>query len=155
MKLRNLVSTASIATTATTAAAIIISKAETNHLAAALNATSHILWGDQAAKHDHADLEHTVAGGALNASAMGAWAFVNELLPRARTPLGAIAKGAIVSALAYVTDYVIVPKRLTPGFEKRLSPTGMLTMYATLAGALGLGEWLAQRSSVRPIGQRA
>ena len=147
MNLRNVVTTASVATTATTTAALLISKAETNHLAAALNATSHILWGDRAAKHDHADLAHTLVGGALNASAMGAWAVVNELLPRARTPLGAVAKGAIVSGLAYVTDYVLVPKRLTPGFEKRLSPTGMLTMYATLAGALVLGEWLAQRSS--------
>jgi hypothetical protein len=144
---QNVATTASIATTATTAAALFISKAETNHVAAALNATSHILWGDKAAKHDNADLEHTFVGGALNASAMSAWAFVNEVLPRARTPLGAVAKGAIVSALAYVTDYLIVPKRLTPGFEKRLSPTGMLTMYGTLAGALAVGEWLARRSS--------
>jgi hypothetical protein len=76
---------------------------------------------------------------------MGAWAFINEVLPRAHTPLAAVAKGAFVSALAYVTDYFVVPKRLTPGFEKRLSPAGMLTMYGSLAGALALGEWLARR----------
>lgn len=145
VNLRNVATTASLATTATTAAALYVSKAETNHVAAALNATSHILWGDEAAKHDDADLEHTLVGGALNASAMGAWALVNELLPRAHTPLGAVTKGVAVSALAYVTDYLLVPKRFTPGFEKRLSPLGMLTMYGSLAGALALGEWVARR----------
>lgn len=147
VNLRNVATTASLATTATTAAALFVSKAETNRVAAVLNATSHILWGDDAAKRDDADLDHTLVGGALNASAMSAWAFVNELLPRAHTPLGAVTKGAVVSALAYVTDYVVVPKRLTPGFEKRLSAAGMLIMYGTLAGALALGEWIARRSS--------
>ncbi len=147
VNLRNVATTASIATTATTAAALFVSKYETNHLAAALNATSHILWGDEASRYDDADLEHTLVGGALNASAMGAWAFINEALPRAHTPLRAVAKGAFVSALAYVTDYFLVPKRFTPGFEKRLSPGGMLTMYGSLAGALALGEWVARRES--------
>jgi hypothetical protein len=147
VNLRNVATTASIATTATTAAALFVSKAETSYAAAALNATSHILWGDEAAKHDDPDLEHTLVGGALNASAMGAWAFIQELLPRAHTPLGAVTKGVFVSALAYVTDYFIVPKRLTPGFEKRLSPAGMLTMYGSLAGALALGEWIARREA--------
>jgi hypothetical protein len=147
VNLHNVATTASLATTATTAAALFVSKTETDHVAAALNATSHILWGDDAAQHDDADLEHTLLGGALNASAMGAWALVNELLPRAHTPLGAVSKGVFVSALAYVTDYVVVPKRLTPGFEKRLSSAGMLTIYGSLAGALALGEWIARRSA--------
>lgn len=144
---RNVATTASLATTATTAAALFVSKAETNYMAAALNATSHILWGDEAATHDDPDFQHTLVGGALNASAMGTWAFVQELLPRAQTPLGAVSKGVFVSTLAYVTDYFVVPKRLTPGFEKRLSRLGMLMMYGSLAGALALGEWLARRSS--------
>lgn len=139
--------TAGVATAVTTGAALLISQAQTKHAAAALNATSHIVWGDEAAKVDDLDWDHTVLGGLLNAGAMGAWAIVQEaLLPRARTVWGAAAKGVLVSGLAYVTDYYVVPKRLTPGFEKRLSSKGMLLMYAALAGALGVGELLANRS---------
>jgi len=126
---------------------LLISQAQTRHAAAALNATSHIVWGEEAARVDALDWDHTVLGGLLNAGAMGAWALVQEaLLPRARTAWGAAAKGVLVSGLAYATDYYVVPKRLTPGFEKRLTSGGMWLMYAALAGALGVGELLASKS---------
>jgi hypothetical protein len=41
-----------------------------------------------------------------------------------------------VSALAYLTDYHVVPKRLTPGFELRLPGGALAAAYAALA--LGL-----------------
>lgn len=141
----NVLVTAGIATAVTTAAALVVSKLETRHAAAALNATSHILWGDKAARQNALDWEHTGVGGLLNAGAMGAWAVVQELLPRSNTAWGAAAKGALVSGLAYATDYYLVPKRLTPGFEKRLSSRGMLIMYGLLAAGLGFGELLSRK----------
>jgi hypothetical protein len=48
---------------------------------------------------------------------------------------------------AHGESCIKVVQRLTPGFEKRLSPAGMLTMYGSLAGALALGEWLARREA--------
>lgn len=48
----------------------------------------------------------------------------------------ALLGGAAVAAVAYVTDYYFVPKRLTPGFEKRLSGPAMFAVYATLALSL-------------------
>lgn len=141
--------TAAAATIATTAAGMLLSALQTKKPAAGLNAVSHILWGDKAARVDRFDVQHTLAGGVLNAGAMASWAAVNELLPRASGTGSSIAKGALVSALAYVVDYYIVPKRLTPGYEKRFSPPAMLALYATLAAGLALGEHLAGERQVR------
>ena len=68
---------------------------------------------------------------------MVSWATVQHLLfPRPRARWGSLATGATVAALAYVTDYYVVPKRFTPGFEARLSRAGLATVYAALAAAL-------------------
>lgn len=145
--LRNVLVTATISTAVTSAFALLISKLQTGHTAAGLNATSHIAWGNSATRANEPDLKHTALGAALNAGAMASWAVVHELLPRSRSTWGAVAKGALISAGAYLTDYYVVPKRLTPGFEHRFSSLGMLAMYAALAGALGAGEALAARAS--------
>lgn len=140
---------AAVTTAATTAAALLVSRAQAGHAAAGLNATSHILWGDRAARVNRADLKHTASGALLNAGAMLAWSTVHQLLPRARAVPSALAKGAFVSALAYVTDYFVVPKRLTPGFEKRFDTGGLATIYGVLAGALALGSLLALRRTAQ------
>lgn len=117
---------------ATTAVASAISKAETGCAAAAINATSHIIWGECAFQKDDVDLKHTVVGALLNAGAMLSWSTVYQLLPNARSTWGKAAKAAAVTASAYVTDYYVVPKRLTPGFEARLSARGLALVYASL-----------------------
>jgi hypothetical protein len=43
---------------------------------------------------------------------------------------------AAVSAVAYVTDYHLVPRRLTPGWEHRVSGKSLAAVYGVLA--LGL-----------------
>lgn len=56
----------------------------------------------------------------------------------------ALREGAVAgSAVAYVVDFTITPKRFTPGYEHRLDGKGMLGVYAALAlgfaaGALAL-----------------
>jgi hypothetical protein len=55
---------------------------------------------------------------------------------RVRTRSRALAGGALTSAVAYVTDYHVVPRRLTPGFEMRLSRAALAAVYVALA--LGL-----------------
>jgi hypothetical protein len=44
--------------------------------------------------------------------------------------------------VAYVVDYHVVPKRLTPGIESRLSCRSLLLVYVVLALSLGLGGLL-------------
>jgi hypothetical protein len=136
---------AGTATFATTVAAVLLSIKDTEHPAAALNATSHILWGDEAASHDELDLRHTLLGGVLNAGAVGLWAALQSLLPKPRSAWGIARNAALISALAYATDYFVVPKRLTPGFEKRLTQGSLLTMYAVLAASLATASVLDPR----------
>jgi hypothetical protein len=76
---------------------------------------------------------------------MWAWAAVYPMLPPTHRLMGKLLKGAVVSGLAYITDYYIVPKRLTPGFEKRLTPRSMVKMYTVLAISLAVGDRLPAR----------
>lgn len=125
------------ATAATTVVIAALGKLQCGSAAAPLNATSHIVWGEEAKGRDGTDVRHTLVGALLNAAAMVSWASVQHLfLPRPRTRLGSVAAGAIVAGLAYVTDYYLVPKRFTPGFEARLSRAGLATVYVALAAAL-------------------
>ena len=140
--------TGAVATAATTATAAICGRIENRSALAPINAVSHIVWGDRAARHSESSVKYTVPGLLLNAAAVTSWAAVQELLfgRRKRRSVGAaVAEGAAVSALAYVTDYHAVPDRLTPGFEKRLSNKSLATIYGVLALSLGVGALMRRR----------
>jgi len=139
--------TSAVTSAATTTALFLLSSKDTGHPAAALNATSHIVWGDKATKYDDWDVPHTLLGGLLNAGAMGFWSAVQSLLPEPRTAFGAVRNATVVTAVAYVTDYYLVPKRLTPGFEQRLSPRSLFGAYAVLAAALAVSAFALRRRS--------
>jgi hypothetical protein len=141
----NTLLTSAVTSAATTAALVLLSSKDTGHPAAALNATSHIVWGDKAAKYDDWDLRHTLVGGLLNAGAMGFWSAVQTLLPKPRSAFGALRNATIVTAVAYVTDYYLVPKRLNPGFEQRLSVKSLFGTYAVLAASLAVSAFATQR----------
>ena len=130
--------TSALTSTATSAALVLLSAKDTGRPAAALNATSHIVWGDQAAKFDEWDVRHTLVGTLLNAGAMGFWSTVQAFLPEPRSVFGAARNAAIVTVLAYATDYHLVPQRLNPGFEQRLSRKSLFGAYAVLAAALAV-----------------
>lgn len=133
--------TAAIATTIATAACGF---AETGNAIAPINAVSHIVWGDEAAAQNGASIKYTGLGVALNAAAVTSWAavyetFFGDAVDR-RDVARALVGGAVVSAVAYMTDYHVVPARLTPGFEKRLSNTALLGIYSVLAISLAFGR---------------
>jgi hypothetical protein len=69
---------------------------------------------------------------------------VMKMVPR-QDLRSAIGAGVAVAAAAYVVDYYVVPKRLTPGFEKRLSGRSLFWIYSALAAGLAAG-WTANRS---------
>jgi hypothetical protein len=118
-----------------TAAAIAVSLAsrrQAGTYAAPLNATSHIVWGDEAARHDRVSAKYTGTGALLHYGAALFWAVMYEALP-GRASL----RAALTALSAYVVDYHVVPRRLTPGFELRVSPAALAGVY----GALALGLW--------------
>jgi hypothetical protein len=57
----------------------------------------------------------------------------------------ALLGGGLVAAAAYVTDYHVVPKRLTPGWEARISQPSLFAAYAVLALSLPLRGLLRRR----------
>lgn len=107
----------------------------------ALNAPSHWLWGDEALRHDEPSLRYTAVGAAIHQASSLLWAAVYEALQaRHARPSAAKALGdaAAVTALAAVVDLKLVPPRLTPGFERRLSSRSLLLVYGGFAAGLAL-----------------
>lgn len=141
------------AAAATTATVLYLGHRRDQSAWAPLNAVSHIAFGDEAARHTELSARYTGTGAALNTAAMIAWAAIYagamRSLPRSTWP-AAVAMGAAVSAAAYVTDYHVVPRRLTPGFEKRLDGRSLLVIYSTLAAGLAAGWLMRPRPVANP-----
>lgn len=134
--------TGTVAAVATTVALAVLGRMECGAGAAPINAVSHMLWGEEA-RTDKVDLRHTLVGASLHASAVLGWAGFHELLlSRSRTPSfgRALLTGAATSLVAYVTDYHLVPRRLAPGFETRLSKRALLAVYVVLGLSLSAGS---------------
>ena len=72
----------------------------------ALNATSHFLWGDGAARRNAYSLKYTGVGFAANYGASVFWALLYEALGSSRrTRSRALRDAAATAAIAYVVDY--------------------------------------------------
>ncbi|QKT03842.1 hypothetical protein HUS23_08420 [Ectothiorhodospiraceae bacterium 2226] len=115
---------------------------------APINATSHVLWGPRAAASGRVTVNHTLPGLLINAGATGFWALVMERLFGARLDArgkaAAPVAAAATAALAYLTDYHLVPRRLTPGWEHRISHRSLALAFGALALGLGAGAALAR-----------
>jgi hypothetical protein len=141
-------SSGSLAGLVTTAAVALAGRREARSAAAPINATSHVMWGDEAGAADGVDLKHTVPGLLINAGAGVFWALVHELLlarSSSRDRTKAAATGAAVGALAYAVDYHLIPRRLTPGWELRLSQRGVALGFVALGASLAVAGWLRGR----------
>jgi hypothetical protein len=131
-----------LAAAAVTVVASIASRRATGSYAAALNATSHFLWGDRAARKHAYSMKYTGVGLLANYGASVLWALCYEMmsLRKRRSRVRALRDGALVSAVAYAVDYHVVPRRLTPGFELRLPARALAAVYASLAVGLALRD---------------
>lgn len=139
-----------LAAATTTAAVAALGRRDTGSALAPLNATSHVLWGPRAAAVERVTLNHTLPGVLINAGAAGFWALMMRGLfggrRWAQSRSGALAAGGATAGLAYLVDYHLVPRRLTPGWELRLSPRSLGLAFAALALGLGVGAALARRA---------
>jgi hypothetical protein len=130
-------------------ALVLRGRAETGSAAAPLNAVTHFAFGDRAFRVNRADLRHTALGALVHLGSSMFWAaFYDRLVCRRRQPPDSatlIAGAAGITALAAVTDFKLVPDRLTPGFEHRLSKPSLVLTYALFAAGLALGGIAAAR----------
>ncbi len=131
-----------------------------------LNATSHWLHGDIAAREREADVPHTLVGAATHFASTVFWAvpfeaWLDRHPPRSHAAL--LRDAAVMSAVAATVDYTITPRRLTPGWELVLGRRSMAGAYGALAlglaaGSLMSASWRRSRGfqpSSRESGSRA
>lgn len=120
-----------------------------------LNAISHIVWGRHAARRKELTIRYTGIGLTLNLAACMFWAGCyqawRQTLPQRDSFPAATAIGVGTAVLAYITDYYVVPRRFTPGFELSLSRRSFPWVYAALALGVVLPELLG-RSGKRRAG---
>ena len=133
----------SVAAVVSTVALGVLGRRKTGSAAAPVNAVSHWYFGDRAARSDGVSLKYTLTGYLTHHAASVLWATLFERLferrtwPRRAAPL---VRAAAVAAIAAVVDYTITPKRLTPGYEKRLSAPALVVVYSAFAAGLALGR---------------
>ena len=142
------IATGSLAGVVTTAALAFLGARQSGSAVAPINATSHVLWGDEAGTADAIDAKHTLPGLLINGGAGIFWALVRELVS-ARLPrhdrAAAVATGAAVAGLAYVVDYHMIPRRLNPGWELRLPRGSVAFGFVALGAALAIAEIIRSR----------
>jgi hypothetical protein len=90
-----------------------------------INAISHIVWGPQAAAQQRFTAKYTGSGLLLNALASGFWGWLYGVMGRYSAAPNSYSRsagrGIVVAAVASITDYYLVPRRFTPGFELSLT----------------------------------
>lgn len=137
-----------LAGAAVSAVAALRGRTDSGSAIAPLNATSHVLWGERASAVERFTVRHTVLGVAINTASALMWALgFQKIFGRAIARNGAPAAllgGAATAGVAYATDYHVMPRRLTPGWEHRVSARSMGYIFAAfalgLAGAALLGR---------------
>jgi hypothetical protein len=148
---RGILVSGAAAALAVTAVAAVRGTAEHRSAWSPINAVSHILWGDPAAERRGFTLRESVAGLVLNGVACGFWAWVYQRgrrsMRRSDSLFAALVSGTATSALAYITDYHLVPRRVTPGFELSLSRRSFPWLYGALAVGLCAPDALASGRS--------
>lgn len=126
-----------VAAGATAACVALAGERDSGSAVAAVNVTSPIAWGDSANGVKHVDAKHTLVASVFHVGACIFWGTLYEKLYGRAAERGevgtAMLGGAAVAAAAYVTDYHVVPRRLSPGWEKRLSGRSLAAIYSILA----------------------
>jgi hypothetical protein len=127
-----------------TVALMAAGKRETGSLYAPTNASSQWIWGDDALQQDGPSLRYTLTGYLIHHASAAMWAAIHSRLwgqrPDARSPMRAATGAVAAAAAACFVDYRLTPRRLTPGFEHRLSRQSMALVYAMFAAGLALGS---------------
>jgi hypothetical protein len=131
---------------ASTIALALAAKAEGRHPVRPTNATGHWFRGDEAAASRAFDAKHTVLGFATHEGASIFWAAIFQALRKLSPVRPAAVDAVAVSALAAFVDYLVVPKRLTPGWEKVVTPRSIGLAYGVMALAL----WATSSSTRKP-----
>ena len=140
--LRRALGSGTVAAIASGFTVALLARRRTGHLASGPNATSHVLWGESAGRCHQVDVRHTATGVAIHHASAVFWATGFEWLLARRHPPHPVVAAAAVATTAYMVDYHLVPKRLTPGFELHLSAGEVRGAFAAIAAGLAVTAML-------------
>ena len=149
--LRDGVLAGSLASVLSAAALLFFGQRDEEEPLGPVNAVSHWVWGDPALQEDRATLRHTLLGYAIHHVASLFWstlhmyAWHRRRRDEAVKPGPAMAQAGVTAAAACFVDYQLTPRRLTPGFEHRLTKPQLAGVYACFAVGLAIGTVLASR----------
>ncbi|SPS00387.1 conserved hypothetical protein [Cupriavidus taiwanensis] len=128
---------------------------------APVNAVSHWVWGERAMHANLPSVRHTVLGYVIHHAMSVFWAVFYEgamavggthrtVGGNARTTAPArVLGGLAIAGIACFVDLKCTPHRLTPGFERRLSPGMLALVYVAFGLALPLGAMLLRHAGKR------
>lgn len=126
----------------------LMSRREGHSAARPVNATSHVLWGEEDALREQIDAAHTLPGLLINVGSAFFWGAVFTFLrfPASKaTVAGTIGRAFGTSLLAAVVDYGFVPKRLRPGWELALQVRSVVLAFAAMGAGLAAGDLAARQ----------
>lgn len=110
---------------------------------APINAVSHWVWGEEAARDESVDARHTGVGAVTQLLAGVFWGTLHaKLRPRVHGDAvvpAAIAGALATGAVAATVDYGLIPKRLAPGWELRVSKPAVALALVAMAAGIALG----------------
>lgn len=123
---------------------------------APINATSHVFFGLQAAQAGRVDLLYTSLGAIIHIIASFFWAGVALFLAsmiNANHTITAWLAGLVTAAIAMTIDYVLLPARLSPGWELVLDVRGVAAGFLALGIGWSLGLALSPQAArtARPM----
>lgn len=132
-----------------TFALMLLGRAQLGDAAAPVNGPSQWLWGRHAPLQRGFSWRYTFVGYLTQHAASVFWAIFFERARRRlgvpRTVTALLGAAAATSATAAFVDYKLTPPRLRPGYERVLSRSGLVTVYAALAVGLALGALIWRR----------
>jgi hypothetical protein len=137
----------SVAALCSSAVVTLCGHLENRRALAPHNGPAQWIYGTQAAHRREVSCSHTLVGYAIHHLSSVWWAYVQRrLFParHARSVAAHLGQGAITAVMANIVDYKVVPKRLQPGFEKHISRTSLVAVYAAFGVGLALGSYLLQ-----------
>ena len=138
-----------------TGALMLLGRKETGSAWAPVNAVSHWYWDTDALRKNRVTLKYTLPGYLTHHASSVFWAVLFERLFGQRSRQSSfriVAASAATAAVACFIDYQLTPKRLTPGFEHRLSKSALFFVYAAFGAGLALTA--ISRAAATPAGKQ-
>ncbi len=110
---------------------------------APLNAATHCLWPDDAFLMQRPSVKYTGTGALIHLGSSVFWGLLFEGLRRKDKGTVEIVTAAAATAItAYVVDYHVVPKRVTPGFEAHIEPRAFPKIYFALGAGFAIAAMI-------------